>query len=48
MNTATGKYHPVAGIPTGLIGGLNFHKNSRDLGFVLTAPGPLPMFIPLT
>ena len=35
MNTATGKYRPVAGIPAGLIGGLSFHKNSRDLGFVL-------------
>jgi dipeptidyl aminopeptidase/acylaminoacyl peptidase len=37
MNTATRKYHPVPGIPTGLIGGLNFHKNSHDLGFVLTS-----------
>jgi dipeptidyl aminopeptidase/acylaminoacyl peptidase len=37
MNTATGKYRPVAGIPAGLIGGLAFHKNSRDLGFVLTS-----------
>ncbi|HEX4605044.1 MAG TPA: prolyl oligopeptidase family serine peptidase, partial [Candidatus Angelobacter sp.] len=37
MNTATGKYHPVTGIPTGLIGGLSFHKNNRDLGFVVTA-----------
>jgi len=37
MNTATGKYRPVPGIPAGQIGGLNFHKNSRDLGFVLTS-----------
>lgn len=37
MNTATGKYRPVAGIPTGLIGGVTFHKNNRDLGFVVTA-----------
>jgi len=37
MNTATGKYRPVTGIPTGLIGGLALHKNSRDLGFVLTS-----------
>ena len=37
MNTATGKYHPVAGIPTGLIGGVMFHKNNRDLGFVVTS-----------
>ncbi len=27
----------MAGIPTGLIGGLSFHKNNRDLGFVLTS-----------
>jgi dipeptidyl aminopeptidase/acylaminoacyl peptidase len=37
MNTATRKYRPVAGIPTGLISGLNFHKNSRDLGLVVTS-----------
>jgi dipeptidyl aminopeptidase/acylaminoacyl peptidase len=37
MNTATGKYRPVANVPTGLIGGLSFHKNSLDLGFVLTS-----------
>ena len=37
MNTATRKYKPVAGIPTGLIGGLSFHKNNRDLGFVVTS-----------
>jgi dipeptidyl aminopeptidase/acylaminoacyl peptidase len=37
MNTATRQYRPVTGIPTGLIGGLNFHKNNRDLGFVVTS-----------
>jgi dipeptidyl aminopeptidase/acylaminoacyl peptidase len=37
MNTATGKYHAVAGIPTGLIGGVTFHKNNHDLGFVVTS-----------
>jgi dipeptidyl aminopeptidase/acylaminoacyl peptidase len=37
MDTATRKYRPVAGIPTGLIGGLTFHKNNRDLGFVVTS-----------
>ncbi len=37
MNTATGKYRPVAGFPAGLVGGLAFHQNSRDLGFVLTS-----------
>lgn len=35
MDTATRKYHPVANIPIGLIGGLKFHKNNRDLGLVL-------------
>ena len=35
MDTATRKYRPVAGLPTGLIGGVTFHKNNRDLGFVI-------------
>jgi dipeptidyl aminopeptidase/acylaminoacyl peptidase len=37
LDTATRKYHPVAGIPTGQISALNFHKNNRDLGFVLNS-----------
>jgi dipeptidyl aminopeptidase/acylaminoacyl peptidase len=37
MDTATHKYRPVNGIPTGLIGGITFHKNNRDLGFVVTS-----------
>ncbi len=37
MNTATRKYRQVTGIPAGLIAALNFHKNSRDLGFVVTS-----------
>jgi len=37
MDTATRKYRPVTGIPTGLIGGLSFHKNNRDLGLVVNA-----------
>ena len=37
MNTATRKYRPVTAIPTGLIGGLNFHKNNHDLAFVVTS-----------
>lgn len=37
MDTATHKYHPVSGIPNGQIGGANFHKNNRDLGFVLNS-----------
>ena len=35
MDTASRKYRPVSGIPTGLIGGLSFHKNNRDLAFVV-------------
>ncbi|HZD94513.1 MAG TPA: DPP IV N-terminal domain-containing protein, partial [Candidatus Sulfotelmatobacter sp.] len=37
MDTATRKYHQVSGIPTGLIGGLHFHKNNRDLGLVVNS-----------
>lgn len=37
MDTATRKYRPVTGIPVGQINGLNFHKNNRDLGFVVTS-----------
>jgi dipeptidyl aminopeptidase/acylaminoacyl peptidase len=37
LDTATRKYRPVAGIPAGQIGGLDFHKNNRDLGFVLNS-----------
>ncbi len=37
MDTATRKYHPVANIPVGLIGGVRFHKNNHDLGLVLTS-----------
>lgn len=33
MNTKTGKYTPVNSIPTGLIGGLEWHKNNISLGF---------------
>lgn len=33
MNTKTGKYAPVSSIPTGLIGGLDWHKNNTSLGF---------------
>jgi dipeptidyl aminopeptidase/acylaminoacyl peptidase len=37
LDTATRKYRPVAGISAGQIGGLDFHKNNRDLGFVLNS-----------
>jgi dipeptidyl aminopeptidase/acylaminoacyl peptidase len=37
MDTATRKYAPVAGIPAGVISSMRFHRNGRDLGFVLTS-----------
>jgi dipeptidyl aminopeptidase/acylaminoacyl peptidase len=37
MDVATRKYRPVTNVPIGLIGGVHFHRNSRDLGFVLTS-----------
>lgn len=37
LDTATRRYRAVAGIPTGVIGGLKFHKNGRDLAFVLSS-----------
>jgi dipeptidyl aminopeptidase/acylaminoacyl peptidase len=37
MDTATNRYRPIAGIPTGLIGSVRFHRNNRDLGFVVTS-----------
>lgn len=36
LDMATRKYRSVPGIPTGLVGGLVFHKNSRDLGLVIS------------
>ncbi len=37
LDTASRKYHPVTGIPTGIIGEIEFHKNNHDLGFVVTS-----------
>jgi dipeptidyl aminopeptidase/acylaminoacyl peptidase len=37
LDTATRKYRAVEGIPTGIISGVRFHKNNRDLGFVLNS-----------
>src|SRR5215468_1263004 len=37
MDTKSHKYQPVSGLPTGLIGAVRFHKNNRDLGFVLNS-----------
>ena len=36
LDTATRKYHAVAGLPTGQVDSLVFHKNNRDLGMVIT------------
>jgi dipeptidyl aminopeptidase/acylaminoacyl peptidase len=38
LNTATKKFTAVPGIPTGVIGGLKFHPDGKQLGFVLNAP----------
>jgi len=37
MDTATRKYHAVPGLPAGQVGGLVFHKNSRELGLMVTS-----------
>ena len=36
MQAATRKEQPVPGLPIGIIGGLIWHRNSRDLGFSMT------------
>lgn len=37
LDLATRKYHAVTGVPTGIIGGLRFHKNSQDVGFTVSS-----------
>lgn len=37
MDTASREYRPVEGLPVGLIGGVTWHSNSRDLGFVINS-----------
>lgn len=37
LNTATKKFTEVPGIPAGVIGGLKFHPEGKQLGFVLNA-----------
>ncbi len=37
MDTASRKYHAVSGLPAGQVFGPLFHKNSRDLGFVINS-----------
>jgi dipeptidyl aminopeptidase/acylaminoacyl peptidase len=42
LDTATGKYRPLANVPAGVAGSLSFHPNSRDLAFTVDsarAPG---------
>ena len=34
-DVARGRHRPVPGVPAGLLGGLRFHPNGRDLGFTL-------------
>jgi len=36
LDTRTRKYQPAAAVPVGLIGGLDWHRNGRDLGFSLS------------
>lgn len=37
LDTATRKYRPAPDIPLGVIGGVQFHKNSRDLAFSVSS-----------
>jgi dipeptidyl aminopeptidase/acylaminoacyl peptidase len=37
MNVATHRFRPVTGVPQGVIGGLEWHPNSRDLGFSVSS-----------
>ena len=37
LDTASGKEKPAPKLPVGLIGGLEWHNNGRDLGLVLTS-----------
>jgi protease II len=37
LDTATGKEKPAPKLPVGVLGGLEWHNNSRDLGFTLSS-----------
>jgi len=37
LDLATRRFHTVAGVPTGVIGGLRFHRNSQDVGFTVSS-----------
>lgn len=34
LETASGQYRAIPGVPVGVLGGLTWHANNRDLGFV--------------
>ncbi len=38
LATATGKEHPVSGLPAGLLSGVRWRRNSRELGFTFQSP----------
>lgn len=41
LNAASRQYRPVSGLPTGVLGGLRWHRNGHDLGFTMgTAQSP--------
>ncbi len=45
LDTASRKYRTVAGVPVGVIGGLRFHRNNRDLAFsVSSARAPADVY----
>jgi dipeptidyl aminopeptidase/acylaminoacyl peptidase len=37
LDTKTGKERPAPKLPAGLVGGLEWHRNNRDLGFVFSS-----------
>ncbi|MFN2516959.1 MAG: prolyl oligopeptidase family serine peptidase [Pyrinomonadaceae bacterium] len=45
LDTKSRKERPVPDLPVGIIGGLQWHKNSRDLGFVMnSARSPVDVY----
>jgi dipeptidyl aminopeptidase/acylaminoacyl peptidase len=38
LNTATLKYTAIPGIPTGVVGGIEFHPDGKQLGLVINTP----------
>jgi len=45
LDAASRKYHAVSGVPVGVINGVRFHKNSRDLAFsVSSARAPADIY----